>query len=83
MTNAQRARWLAELSDALLDAGKLLSRLELHTWDAPVLDLFARIECARAQVRSLQLSRVNEPTRVVHPKWTNPLPWEPGEDRRA
>jgi hypothetical protein len=75
VTAAQRARWLVELSDALRDAQELLCRLgraDLHEVDA--LELSARVEAAIAEARSLQLGRIKDEQRRVHPEWSN-LPW--------
>jgi hypothetical protein len=84
VTAAERARWLAELSDALEQAQALVWRLgpaEGRRIDA--LDLSVRLETARAQVRSLRLSRASEPSEDSNPDWSNRLPWDrPRTDRR-
>lgn len=73
---AARARWLADLSEALDDAQTLLSRLDpLELWHLDALDLSARVEAARAQVRMLQSARRSE-VFEPHPEWTKMLPWE-------
>ena len=76
MTAAQRARWLAELTDALDEAQSLVWRLgnaEMRAIDA--FDLLARLEAARAEARSLRLSRVRQPP-CSNPEWTDPVPWD-------
>jgi hypothetical protein len=77
VTAAERARWLAELSDALEDAQRLLGNLARGgITGADALDLSARLEAARAQVRSLRSARAAERDENSHPEWTNSLPWK-------
>lgn len=80
VSGALRARWLAELSEALKEAQSLLWQIEpsgLRNVDA--LDLSARLEAAHAQVQSLRF-RNDEPSFNSAPEWTN-LPWDrQGED---
>ena len=55
---AERARWLAEVSEALDCARELLARLDLDPVKRPAaLELHLRIETALLEVRSLRLSR--------------------------
>jgi hypothetical protein len=83
VTGAQRSRWLAELSEALQEAQRLLWQIDaggLRSVDA--LELSARLEAAHAQVRSLRL-RNSQSAINSAPEWTN-LPWDrPSEDCRA
>jgi hypothetical protein len=82
VTAAQRARWLAELSDALHDAQQLIWRFT-DDRNLEALDLLKRIEAARAQMQSLQLGRARRAADDFYPEWTNSLPWDcPAEDRR-
>jgi hypothetical protein len=73
-TPSDRARWLAEVSKALLEAQQALFDL-----DFPILaqdeaaDLFQSIEAALIEVRSLQLSRSVRP-RQMRPEWTEFTP---------
>jgi hypothetical protein len=73
---AARARWLAELSEALDEAQALLSRLEpAELWRIDALDLSARVEAAQAHVRMLQSARrIKAPE--PHPEWRRMLPWD-------
>jgi len=58
----ERARWLAELSEALDAARRLLSKFDIRDRDREeALDLYTRIEAARFQVQSLRLSRSLHP----------------------
>jgi hypothetical protein len=54
LESAQRARWLAELSSALNEAQRLLSRFSLEDGDQRAFDLNLRISAAQAEIRSLQ-----------------------------
>jgi hypothetical protein len=81
VTAAQRARWLAELTDALDEAQTLVWRLgvsEMRQIEA--FDLLARLEAARAEARSLQLSRLREIASPSGPEWTNPL-WDSAQPK--
>lgn len=82
-TAAQRARWLAELSEALDQARNVLWGLEsAQPLNSEALDLLAQVEVARAQVRSLRLSRNNEAEPFSGPEWIG-LSRNFGEDCRA
>jgi hypothetical protein len=77
---AERARWLAELSDALDEAQRLLLRRGVSGADSRQgIALYLRIEGARFAVQSLRLRRSTGPSDVSDPKWTDPLPWERGQ----
>jgi hypothetical protein len=55
---ADRARWLAELAEALDDAQRLFRQLDVRTIPrADAFELYMRIEAARLEVQSLRLSR--------------------------
>jgi hypothetical protein len=74
---AERARWLAQLSDVLNQAHRLLSQLELWGEQQFVArELYLRIEAARLEVQSLQLSRSLQPRRQPAREWTGLQPWE-------
>ena len=76
MPAAGRARWLAELADALDEAHRLLFELDLGDAGAgDALDLYVRIEAARLEVQSLRLSRSIARRTEPGPEWTNLVPW--------
>lgn len=55
---ARRARWLAELSEALNEAHQLLIGLDIRPEQrGEARELYLRIEAARLEVQSLRLSR--------------------------
>ena len=73
---ADRARWLAEVADALEQAHRLLFELELTADSAAdALELNVRIEAARLEVQSLRLSRSISPRTPPDPNWTNLPAW--------
>jgi hypothetical protein len=80
---AIRARWLAELSEALDSAQRLLARLNLADADSAALELYARIEAARFEVQSLRLSRQGIQRDEDDPKWTGFIGWQSGEFARC
>lgn len=73
---ADRARWLAEVADALEHAHRLLFELDLkEDCAAQALDLYVRIEAARLEVQSLRLSRSITPRTPPDPNWTSLPAW--------
>ena len=74
---AERARWLAELSDVLNDAHELLIHLSFQVNRLPeVRELNLRIDAARMEVQSLRLSRSATPRDEIGPEWIESLPWK-------
>ena len=72
-----RERWLAQLSGALNDAQQVLLELDLSlTSQFDAGELFYRIEAARVEVRSLQLSRSGDAGTEKHPIWIKFSPWQ-------
>lgn len=75
---AERARWLAEVGAALNEAHGLLTRLPLHAEHYFLAgELHMRIEAARLEVQSLQLSRSLNPRPKSDPNWSGLAPWAP------
>lgn len=75
---ANRARWLAELSESLAQAHTLLLRLDATTDGA--MELHLRIEGARLTVKALQLRSMGHFSEPADPKWMNsPLQQWPEE----
>ena len=73
---ADRARWLADVADALDQAHRLLFELDLESdVTADALDLYVRIEAARLEVQSLRLSRSITQRTGADPNWTNLPAW--------
>ena len=71
---AQRARWLAELGDALDDARRLMKQLGAAEGQIEAVELYARIEAVRLEVQAMRLRR--PPLRQdFDPQWTD-LPWK-------
>ena len=76
VTAAERARWLADLSEALDAAQELIWRMGaslLEEGDA--LDLWATLEGARAEARALRFARAGQRLRQHDPQWTNHSVW--------
>lgn len=73
---AERARWLAELSDALDEVQLLLQRMGVSATDSPVgAELSLRIEGARFSIETLRRERRDEWSEVSRPKRSQKLPW--------
>lgn len=76
LSAAERARWLAELSEVLDEAHKLASELGLARMDgAEAMELRMRLTAARTQVRGLQLGRPEDRSDEADPKWSIPPVW--------
>lgn len=70
-----RARWLAELADALEQAERLLKRLAAGgRCDSMMAELELRIVAAKCELESLRTSR--QPRTESGPRWINFPPWE-------
>jgi len=80
VTAAQRARWLAELSEALGEAQQLLWDLRPNMRDMEALDLAARVEAARAQVQSLSIARSKDTLPELPPEWIGLNLWNAGSE---
>jgi hypothetical protein len=75
---------LAEVSEALGEAQKLLLRLGPDdVRDIDSLDLLARVEAARVEVRSLRICKFGKRRANPPPEWSNLLPWQVADDCEA
>ena len=73
---AERAQWLAELSNALNEAHQLLTGLSIRSEQRrDAIELHLRIEAARLEVQSLQLSRSLQPRQEYAADWSGSQPW--------
>jgi hypothetical protein len=73
-TAAKRARWLAELSDALEQARNVTKQLEAAEGRIEMVELYARIEAVRLEVQAMRLRR-RAARPAFDPEWTD-LPWQ-------
>jgi len=74
---AERARWLAELSEALNEARRRLIEMEPSVgFGTDGRELFLRIEAARLEIQSLRLSRSLNPRQGNGPERTELPPWK-------
>lgn len=81
---AARARWLAELTEALLQAQDIAWRIgQTRGQSSEAMDLYARLEAVRGEVRSLQLRSAPGRKAETGPKWTNRSPWCPPSNKDA
>lgn len=78
-SSADRARWLAELSAALIEAQQLVWQIGLATDRPEVMELYGQIEAAFAEAQRLRLGRLPLVPDPITPDWTNPLPWSTSE----
>jgi hypothetical protein len=69
---AERARWLAELAEALDEASVLTARVALSADNQlEVFDLYHRMEAARLEVQALRVSRSLNPRDENAPERTD------------
>lgn len=72
---ALRARWLAELAEALEAARALVSDLEAGDERIDAAELCARIEAVRSEVLAMRLKRSAGGDHEFGPEWSERLPW--------
>jgi acyl-CoA reductase-like NAD-dependent aldehyde dehydrogenase len=72
----QRARWLAELADALEEARDLVKQLASEEIRFDAVELSARIEAARFEVQSMRLRRSTGGGQDFGPEWSKDIPWK-------
>jgi len=72
---AQRARWLAELAEALDEARGLVWQLGMEEARIEAIDVAARIEAASSEVQALRLMSSAGGGHDFDPEWTNNIPW--------
>jgi hypothetical protein len=73
---AQRARWLAELSDALDEARRLVKRLGAADGRLEAVELYTRIETIRLEIEAIRLGRRYASREELDPEWIGLPPWE-------
>jgi len=73
---AQRARWLAELAEALNEARRVVKQLAIEEIRFDALEVAAQIEAARFEVQSLRLRRSIGGRQDFGPEWSEDIPWK-------
>lgn len=73
---AQRARWLAELADALEGARRVVKQLAVEESGFEARELFAQIETARLEVRNMRIRRSPGELQDFGPEWSKDIPWK-------
>jgi acyl-CoA reductase-like NAD-dependent aldehyde dehydrogenase len=72
---ARRARWLAELADALEEARRLIKQLGAAEGQIDAVELYARIEAVRLEVQAMRLRRFSASADKIDREWTKDFPW--------
>jgi hypothetical protein len=72
---ARRARWLAELADALEEARRLIKQLGAAEGQIDAVELYARIEAVRLEVQSMRIRRSSAAGDKFDREWTKDFPW--------
>lgn len=75
-----RARWLAEVADALERAQRLTWRIGAPGGNGEAMELYGRIEAARAEAWSLRLGGFRIARQEYDPNWMNLFPWGRSEE---
>lgn len=65
----QRARWLAELAQAVEEAQSLVWRLGLEGTSAQTMELYGRLEIVRGEIAALRLRSERIALRDFEPDW--------------
>lgn len=73
---AERARWLAELADALDEARDLVRQLGIEGGRIDAIDVAARIEAVRNEVQAMRLMRSSGGGQDFDPEWIKNIPWK-------
>lgn len=73
---AERARWLAELADALEEARRVVKLLGAADGEIGAVELYARIEAVRIEVLAIRLRRTYVQDRESCPEWIKDIPWK-------
>ena len=77
-----RARWLAELADALEQAQRLTWRIGWSGGgNSEAMELYGRLEAARMEAQSLRLGGFERSSQQFDPKWRDLPLWPRNEDR--
>jgi len=79
---AERARWLAELADALQQAQLLTWQIGLMRGDPRAMELYGRIDAALAEVEAAGLWRRQDEIEDG-PEWSCLHPWSTGTSNRS
>lgn len=72
---ALRARWLAELADALDEARDLVTQLGIEEARIDAIELATRIEAIRDEVQTMRLRRSSGGGHHFDPEWSKNIPW--------
>ena len=75
-TAARRARWLAEVAEALDEARHVVKELGAERGRLEAVELYARIEAARLQVQALRIRRSYDGASNSGPEWMKDIPWK-------
>ena len=73
---ALRARWLAELAEALEKARALVKQLGAADGRLEAIELYARIEAIRFEGQTMRLGLRGSTAQPASPEWSNNLPWQ-------
>lgn len=73
---ALRARWLAELAEALEEARLLVKQLGGMQGRVEAAELLARIQAIGLEVEAIRLAARTAAAMRSDPEWSNNLPWQ-------
>lgn len=72
----RRARWLAELAQALDEARHLVKLLGAAEGRIEAVELYTRIEAVRLEVQAIRLRRSAVRDQDLGSEWTKDIPWK-------
>ena len=72
----ERARWLAELAEAIEEAHRVVKQLGAADEEIGAIELYTRIEAVRLETRAMRLRRSNAWEQEFRPEWIKDIPWK-------
>jgi len=72
---AARARWLAEVAEALEEARQVMKQLGAAGGGIEILDLYNRIDALAVDVEFMRRMRSAHSREHLRPEWTKNVPW--------
>jgi hypothetical protein len=72
---AARARWLAELAEALEEARQVMKQLGAAAGRIEMVELYNRIDALALDVETMRRMRSARSPEHVRPEWSKNIPW--------
>jgi hypothetical protein len=70
-----RARWLAEVAEALEEARQVMKQLGVMAGGIEIVELYDRIDALALDVDFMRRKRASQAGEHFHPEWSKNIPW--------